>query len=154
MEKIIFSLFLTASIATYADDAIVALTQFHVINGNKAFGAKWFEGQKFGIINMGLVWKAHSPEVSNGFKLGDAQAAYFVSPLLPEGCEIKSLKENLNWMESAVSTISTTLSGASCRSVIAELKTTRIEIRFSEVPHQVGNLSTKNLRLKIDDSLK
>lgn len=75
----------------------------------------------------------------------------FISPKLPVGCEIKSLKGIMNWMENGASSLSVTLSGQTCVNFLESLRSVPIEIIFSNVPHQLGNLKTNTLLLKITE---
>lgn len=133
----------------FTSEEVTALVKFHKNENGKMFGAQWFDKSEFGLINMGLVLIDYSVDVKEGFKLGEAKVVQFVSPKLPEGCRIKSFKGNLNWMQNAVSSISTNLSGSSCKDFIDTIDQTPIEILFSDVPHMMGSKGTKSLLLKV-----
>jgi hypothetical protein len=150
--KCLFSLLiLVFSFSTFASDEVVAQMKFYESNGQKVFGAQWFEKSQVGVINMGLIWSPYTVEVKEGFKLGEAKSVTFVSPTLPDGCTVKSLKGNLNWIENGVSSISITLTGPICASVFNILSVTPIEIIFSDVPHSVSSEVTPQLDLKVID---
>lgn len=149
MKRFLIIICMLCSAHVFASDETVALTKFHETENGKMFGAHWFDDSEFGLIDMGLVWAQYGADVQEGFKLGEAKAAQFVSPILPEGCTVKSLKGNLNWIENGVSTVSATLTGSSCKVFFDSIAQTPIEIVFSNVPHLIGTSVTKSLRLKV-----
>lgn len=152
MKRFLIIICMLCSAHVFASDEVVALTKFHETENGKMFGAQWFDDSEFGFINMGLVWAQYGADVQEGFKLGEAKAALFVSPILPEGCTIKSLKGNLNWIENGVSSVSATLTGRSCKVLFDSIAQTPIEIVFLDVPHMVRTKATKILILKINDT--
>ncbi len=54
-------------------------------------------------------------------------------------------------MENGASSLSVTLSGQTCVNFLESLRSVPIEIIFSNVPHQLGNLKTNTLLLKITE---
>lgn len=151
MKPFLIIISLLCSLHVFAIEETVALTKFYQTESGKMFRSQWFTNSDFGIINVGLVWAQYNLSVNKGFKLGEAQSAQFISPLLPDGCIIESLKGNLNWLENEVSTVSATLAGKSCKRFFDTIKKTPIEINFYKVPHMIGNDSTEILHLQLTE---
>ena len=151
MKHLLIIMSLLCSSHVFAIEEIVALTKFYQTESGKMFRSQWFTNSDFGIINLGLVWAQYNLSVNKGFKLEEAQSAQFISPSLPEGCIIKSLKGNLNWLENEVSTVSATLTGRSCKHFFDTIKKTPIEINFYKVPHMIDTDFTEILHLQLTE---
>jgi hypothetical protein len=87
--------------------------------------------------------------MKDGFSLEPATKTEFVVPTLPAGCQIKSVKGTLNWMERGTSPVGITLTGKNCHDFIEAAKTARLEIIFHNVKHQIGTNRTPILTLQV-----
>ena len=133
---------------SFADENVVAVMKYNVVNGQKSFGANWFEDANLGLMNLVLVWENYDKSVKNGFILDSAASAEFTNPKMTSDCSIK-IKGTLNWMEQGTSPIGITLRGKGCQILIEESKSTPLEIHLTNVKHQIGSEQTNTLNLRI-----
>lgn len=158
MKAILLALFSLTFLAHANADEILAQTKFAIRNNNKDFSVQHLSSRDLTIVHMGLVWANYNQAIhSNGFKIGEAQSLNFISPVLPEGCQLAdSTKTNkpvggfLNGIDAGSNLLHFVLSGKACEAFAQALRQTNFEVVFNNVPAmQTGAAMTAHLRMEV-----
>ena len=160
LSRFILMAFILVS-AVYANaDEVLAQTHFLTRNGNKEFSVQHFSSRNLYIVHFGLLWSNFDQTVhSNGYKLSDAQVIHFVSPALPEKCQLadsatarKPVLGYLNGVDAGSNLLQLVLKGKTCDQYVEQLKQMNFVVTFEDVPAmQSGAPLTESLRLEVLD---
>ena len=158
MKAILFTLFSLTFFAHANADEILAQTKFAIRNNRKEFSVQHLNSRDLTIVHMGLTWANFNQSIhSNGFKIGEAQSLNFISPALPDGCQLadstmtnKSFGGFLNGIDAGSNLLQFVLRGKSCEAFAQALRQTNFEVIFNNVPAmQTGAAMTAHLRLEV-----